>query len=69
MSYYTGGRSGNLINLFDQLRAWVENGTKPENIPVDITDLTGALQYCILCPYPQRAIFDKGCGASAEAQC
>lgn len=69
MSHCTGGRSGDPTGLFDQLRAWVENGTAPDTSPVEITDLSGAVQLRILCPYPQKAQFDKDCGTAAEAQC
>jgi hypothetical protein len=69
MSHCTGGRSGDPTSLFDQLRAWVENGTAPESSPVEITDLAGAVQERILCPYPRKATFDEDCGKTAGAQC
>jgi len=50
-----GGRSGSLTTLFDQLRAWVENGTTPGAVPVEVTGLDGEVQKRVLCPYPQSA--------------
>lgn len=64
-----GGPTGNPTGLFDQLRAWVENGTAPDQTPVEVTDLEGDVQHRILCPYPQKAVFDKNCGEPAEARC
>ncbi|KAG6365963.1 hypothetical protein INS49_000139 [Diaporthe citri] len=69
MQHCFGGRGGNPTSLFDQLRAWVENGTEPENTQVEITDLAGALQHRVLCPYPQKSIFDHDCGTAADASC
>ncbi|KAH7114657.1 Tannase/feruloyl esterase [Dactylonectria macrodidyma] len=64
-----GGRAGQPTSLFDQLRAWVENGTAPESSPYTITDQTGATQNRILCPYPEKAVFDTTCRDSAKATC
>ncbi|KAK2009001.1 tannase and feruloyl esterase [Colletotrichum eremochloae] len=69
MGHCSGGASGEPIGLFDQLRAWVENGTAPDQTPVTVTDLEGEVQNRILCPYPQKAVFDRGCGVVAEARC
>lgn len=63
------GPSGGPLRLFDQLRAWVENGTAPGQTPVQVTDLQGKLQNRIACPYPQTAVFEKRCKAVAEARC
>ncbi|POS71427.1 tannase and feruloyl esterase [Diaporthe helianthi] len=59
MSHCTGGQSGDPTSLFDQLRAWVENGTAPEESPVEITDLAGATQSRILCPYHKRPFLTR----------
>ncbi|KAH6844585.1 Tannase/feruloyl esterase [Chaetomium sp. MPI-CAGE-AT-0009] len=64
-----GGPSGNPTSLFNQLRAWVENGTAPDSSPVQVTDLEGAVGERILCPYPQKAIFDRDCGVAGEGRC
>ncbi|KAK4129730.1 tannase and feruloyl esterase [Parathielavia appendiculata] len=65
-----GHASGQPTSLFDQLRAWVENGTAPEQTPVDIKALDGSTHHRILCPYPQTARFDKeACGDPADTQC
>ncbi len=69
MGHCTGGPSGGPTSLFNQLRAWVENGTAPDQSPVKITDLAGAEQNRILCPYPQKAVFDRRCGVAAKARC
>ncbi|KZL83753.1 tannase and feruloyl esterase [Colletotrichum incanum] len=69
MGHCSGGLSGGPIGLFDQLRAWVENGTAPDQTTVTVTDPKGAMQSRILCPYPQKAIFDRGCGVAAEPRC
>ena len=63
------GPSGGPLNLFNQLRAWVENGTAPEETPVKVTDLQGNIQNRIACPYPQKAVFNKGCATAAEVRC
>ncbi|KAI0138182.1 tannase and feruloyl esterase [Hypoxylon sp. NC0597] len=64
-----GGASGLPTHLFDQLRAWVENGTVPEETPVKVKDLNGTVQDRILCPYPQKARFDKICGDTSNTKC
>ncbi|KAK1975176.1 tannase and feruloyl esterase [Colletotrichum cereale] len=69
MGHCSGGVSGGPLGLFDQLRAWVENGTAPDQVPVNVTDPEGNLQSRILCAYPQKAVFDRGCGVVAEARC
>jgi hypothetical protein len=69
LSHCFGGHAGQPTSLFDQLRAWVENGTVPESTPYTIIDQTGATQDRILCPYPEKAVFDPACGDSADAAC
>ncbi|KAF6827672.1 tannase and feruloyl esterase [Colletotrichum plurivorum] len=69
LGHCTGGPSGEPIGLFDQLRAWVENGTAPEQSPVKVTDPEGVVHNRIVCPYPEKSIFDKDCGAATEARC
>lgn len=64
-----GGRSGQPTSLFEQLRAWVENGTEPNESPVKITDKTEKVQSRILCPYPQAARVIEGCGDVGDAKC
>lgn len=63
------GASGQPESLFEQLRAWVENGTAPEETPVKITDLDRVQQDRILCPYPRRAEFVDRCGEPGDAGC
>ncbi|OBR06872.1 Carboxylic ester hydrolase [Colletotrichum higginsianum IMI 349063] len=52
-----GGRGGQPVALFDQLRSWVENGTAPESSPVTITRPDNTPERQILCPYPKKAVF------------
>ncbi|KAK2016407.1 tannase and feruloyl esterase [Colletotrichum eremochloae] len=52
-----GGRGGQPIALFDQLRLWVENGTVPKSSPVTITKPDNTPEDQILCPYPKKAVF------------
>ncbi|KAK3292852.1 tannase and feruloyl esterase-domain-containing protein [Chaetomium fimeti] len=70
LGHCIGRASGQPTSLFDQLRAWVENGTAPEHTPVDVTVLDGSLQHRIACPYPEVAKFEKdGCEDPADAGC
>ncbi|KAI8955150.1 Tannase/feruloyl esterase [Xylaria longipes] len=66
-----GGRSQQPSNLFEQLRLWVEDGKAPETSPINVTDVTGSqvLGSRVLCPYPQRQQFIKGCNDTASAKC
>jgi hypothetical protein len=64
-----GGRGGSPTSLFEQLRAWVENGTAPESSPFEVTGLDGETQNRTLCSYPQTAELDKTCGDPASAAC
>ncbi|EFQ32873.1 tannase and feruloyl esterase [Colletotrichum graminicola] len=69
MGHCAGRQSGEPTSLFDQLRAWVENGTAPDHSSIKVTGLDGAEQSRILCPYPQDVVFDQDCGAEGEARC
>lgn len=64
-----GGPSSTPTGLFEQLRAWVENGTTPGSTSVQITRSDGALDDRIVCPYPQVSQFDTSCGDVALAKC
>lgn len=68
MAHCFGGPAGQPTSFFDQLRAWVENGTAPESSPIDLT-VSGQTHHRILCPYPKRARFDKRCGDAALERC
>ncbi|KAK2001342.1 tannase and feruloyl esterase [Colletotrichum falcatum] len=59
-----GGRGGQPIALFDQLRLWVENGTIPESSPITITKPDNTPEDQILCPYPKKAVFHDAMLAS-----
>lgn len=64
-----GGPSGQPSGLFEQLRAWVENGTAPEHAKVELTGPGGELQHRIVCPYPRRPSFSNSCGEAAVETC
>lgn len=69
LSHCFGGSGGQPIGMFEQLRAWVENGTVPESSPIGFTDSTGTDWSRILCPFPQRARFQAECGDATVAEC
>ncbi|EXK26368.1 hypothetical protein FOMG_17043 [Fusarium oxysporum f. sp. melonis 26406] len=64
-----GGNGGQPEALFSQLRAWVENGTSPEDSPVVIAGLGNSTQQQIICPWPQTARFDGSCSAKNSTTC
>ncbi|KAF2470902.1 tannase and feruloyl esterase [Lindgomyces ingoldianus] len=64
-----GGTGGQPLSLFDQLRAWVENGTAPESSPMSFPGPNGKVQQRILCPLPQKAKYDSGCRDPAKVEC
>ncbi|KXH49438.1 hypothetical protein CSIM01_03726 [Colletotrichum simmondsii] len=63
-----GGVSGTPTGLFAQLRNWVENGTAPNQTPIQIA-VGNATHNRILCPYPQKSVFNDGCGDASKAEC
>ncbi|KAM0547815.1 hypothetical protein ACHAPJ_010161 [Fusarium lateritium] len=50
----SGGKGGQPTNTFDALRAWVENGTVPDELPHSFKDDAGDEQNRLLCPYPKK---------------
>ncbi|KAL3474799.1 Tannase/feruloyl esterase [Aspergillus californicus] len=64
-----GGTGGQPTAIFDQLRAWVENGTVPESSPVSFTDSQGVDWNRVLCPFPQESRYSTECGDATAAQC
>ncbi|KAJ8125456.1 hypothetical protein O1611_g8183 [Lasiodiplodia mahajangana] len=54
-----GGNGGQPNYVFDALRAWVENGTAPDTIPIDVPRI-GQARRRVLCPYPQRIRLNVG---------
>ncbi|KAL0938470.1 tannase and feruloyl esterase [Colletotrichum truncatum] len=69
MGHCAGRVAGEPTSLFDQLRAWVENGTAPDQTPYKVTVSESEVHNRIACPYPKKAVFDKSCGDAAEAKC
>ncbi|KAK2486113.1 hypothetical protein H9L39_00040 [Fusarium oxysporum f. sp. albedinis] len=55
----SGGKGGQPTNTFDALRAWVENGTVPTELPHSFKDDNGDEQHRLLCPYPEKAWLKK----------
>ncbi|KAK4444380.1 tannase and feruloyl esterase [Podospora aff. communis PSN243] len=64
-----GGQTSEPTSLFDQLRAWVENGTAPAQSPVVVTDAEGNARGRVICPYPQKAVLKKDCPVAQGADC
>ncbi|OTB16630.1 hypothetical protein K445DRAFT_365978 [Daldinia sp. EC12] len=61
--------NGQPTTVFDALRAWVENGTIPGSLPTVLTDAYGRKRDRIICPYPERALFEQECGDPANTSC
>ena len=64
-----GGRSGSPTTLFDQLRAWVENGTASESVPVEVKRLDEEVEKRILCALTLREPNQKTKAGVATADC
>ncbi|KAL5339315.1 Tannase/feruloyl esterase [Aspergillus crustosus] len=45
--------------IFDDMVDWVERGQAPDYLPASFTDEDGVEQSRILCPYPERAVYNK----------
>ncbi|KAI0107033.1 tannase and feruloyl esterase [Nemania sp. FL0031] len=56
-----GGRSLEPTSFFEQLRAWVENGTAPETTPVQANGTDGKVRDRVLCRYPRKMWPDGVC--------
>lgn len=69
LGHCSGGPSGLPSRLFGQLQSWVENGTVPETTLSSITTKEGTTQDRIICPYPQKAVFDPSCGQTGNTEC
>ncbi|KAI1496316.1 Tannase/feruloyl esterase [Biscogniauxia marginata] len=55
--------------LFIVLRAWVENGMAPNNLPTTFTNGYRKINNRIICLYPERAIFKEDCGSTNDTAC
>ncbi|RSL70914.1 hypothetical protein CEP53_001742 [Fusarium sp. AF-6] len=64
-----GGNGGQPEALFSQLQVWVENGTEPEYTPAVVTMPDNSTQQQILCPYPQKPLFDDSCTKVNSTTC
>lgn len=49
------------MKLFDQLRAWVEDGTAPDGLPVTITKRDKSKMKQVICAWPKKAVFGNRC--------
>ncbi|KAI9151404.1 putative feruloyl esterase [Paramyrothecium foliicola] len=63
------GPSGLPTNLFEDLRAWVENGTVPEHSPITVRNTDGEREDRIVCPYPRKPKLNNRCGDSGNRKC
>ncbi|KAL3482630.1 Tannase/feruloyl esterase [Aspergillus germanicus] len=68
LKHCSGGLGGQPIHLFDQLRAWVENGTVPGISPVTITLPSNTTMEKVICPFPQKAVYRRGCGKHSPSE-
>ncbi|KAH7317206.1 Tannase/feruloyl esterase [Rhexocercosporidium sp. MPI-PUGE-AT-0058] len=67
LGHCAGGPGGHPTTIFNALRAWVENGTVPETLPVSFSDQKGTINKRGLCPYPQKQRYD-GSGDPTSAK-
>lgn len=58
MGHCYGGHGGQPETAFNALRAWVENGTAPDTLPITFTDPNGTLNSRFFCPYPKNIRYD-----------
>jgi feruloyl esterase len=58
VGHCSGGSGGVPETTFDALRAWVENATVPETLPVQFVDTNGKVNNRFLCPYPLKVRYD-----------
>lgn len=66
---FEGSTGGQPISLFQQLVDWVENGDEIKHTPVEFKGDSGETWGRILCPYPQKTVFEKQCGNERDASC
>ncbi|KAF7556431.1 hypothetical protein G7Z17_g1407 [Cylindrodendrum hubeiense] len=60
LGHCSGGSDASPTTAMKQLRAWVEEGKKPDTVPVKIKDSHGRKFDRPLCPYPKKTHFDGG---------
>jgi len=65
LGHCLGGPGAQPATAFDALRAWVENGTAPDTLPVTFADKNGTMNSRFLCPYPQKVRYN-GQGDTAD---
>lgn len=69
LAHCSGGSGGQPTAMFEQLRAWVENGTEPVSSPVRFNGINGTVCNRIVCPYPSKARLESGCNDPKSAAC
>ncbi|KAI0549143.1 tannase and feruloyl esterase [Xylaria curta] len=55
LAHCSGGVGGQPTAMFEQLRAWVENGTAPKSSPVQYIGPDGEEWHRVVCPYPLKS--------------
>ncbi|CAI6050742.1 unnamed protein product [Clonostachys chloroleuca] len=66
LGHCSGGTGGQPTAIFDAMRAWVENGTAPDTLPIQFIGGDGETNNRILCPYPAKARY-RGTGPTTSA--
>ncbi|KAK2605600.1 hypothetical protein N8I77_008426 [Diaporthe amygdali] len=69
LEHCSGGSGGQPTTIFDQMRAWVENGTVPETLPISFTSAKNETYHRIVCPLPLKTTFNATCGDGTKAEC
>ncbi|CAI6070136.1 unnamed protein product [Clonostachys chloroleuca] len=69
LAHCSGGSGGQPTAMFEQLRAWVENGTEPVSSPVRFDGINGTVWDRIVCPHPSKAQLESGCNDPKCAAC
>jgi hypothetical protein len=67
LNHCFGGPGGQPETTFDALRAWVEDGTVPEALPVRLMDTNGRFNSRFLCPYPLKVRYDGNGDTTVES--
>lgn len=56
-----GGNGGQPTRIFEALQAWVEDGTVPDTVPIEV-QRHGKLETRVLCPFPEKIRVRPGSG-------
>lgn len=69
LAHCAGGLGGQPVSTFDLLRAWVENGTAPDTLPLEYYRADGRVETGSLCPYPDKPVYKFGSNSSVIDGC